>query len=217
MWIGFSPDDSLVVSACWDGTFQVWRAGTGERVHVWTTDKQDWAGYFAPDNERFLGTDSDGKIRVWSLRTGEILSLFETDEERHSWRRSVDWSPDGNYILVDGERLAEILLFDVEAQPTAGSLIPAQRRTLSFEKTNMGDGTKRTVAEFPWAVDFLRLVFDDDQVTFASTSYIDIALEIVSLTKGMRWRMVPFDRTDDDEADFARLEKSKEGYPICPG
>jgi len=29
--IGYSPDNSLVVSACWDRTFRVWEAKTGEQ------------------------------------------------------------------------------------------------------------------------------------------------------------------------------------------
>lgn len=219
MWIGFSPDDSLIVSACWDGTFRVWRADTGEQVHVWTTDKQNWAGCFAPDNERFLGTDGDGKIRVWSLSSGELLWSYEREGEgfMRRWRRFVDWSSDGKYVLVGGEDLGEILLFEVPSDPSVGPSEAAQRRVLSLEKTRMDDDVKRMARGF-LNVNSLRFIFDveDNDVAFGCSTYIDVGIEFVSLARGKRWRIIPFERTNDDDADYKRLDRTKEGWPIYP-
>lgn len=217
MWIGFSPDDSLIVSACWDGTFRVWRADTGEQVHIWTTDKQNWTGCFAPDNDRFLGTDGDGKIRVWSLSSGELLWSYEGAGMGRAWRRFVDWSRDGKYILVGGEDLGEILLFEVPPDPSVGPPEAAQRRVLSLEKTRMDDDVKRMARGF-LSVNSLRFIFDveDNDVTFGCSTYIDVGIEFVSLARGKRWRIIPFERTDDDEADYKRLDRTKEGWPIYP-
>jgi WD40 repeat protein len=217
MWIGFSPDDSLIVSACWDGTFRVWRADTGEQVHVWTTDRQNWAGCFAPDNERFMGTDGDGKIRIWSLSTGELLWSYQGADRGGRWRRHVDWSPDGKYILVGGEEHGEILLLEV---PTSGSDVgpvePAQRRLLSLAETRMDDDMK-SLAEGMLGVASLQFVSgegNDEDVMFGSTTYSDAGVEFVSLTRGKKWRIVPFERTEDDEADYDRLRREGWGSAL---
>jgi WD40 repeat protein len=218
-WIGFSPDDSLIVSASRDGTFRVWRADTGDQVHVWTTDKQNRTGCFAPDNDRFLGIDAQGKIWVWSLSTGDLLWSFEDDHAGGRSRQCVDWSRDGKYIIVGGEGFGEILLFEVSSDPNVGPIRPAQRRILSVGKSRMSDDPLMA----RWArkmlnVNSLQFVYgdedDDDEVVFGSTTYIDLGVEFVSLTRGKRWRIIPFERADDDDAEFDRLDK--EGWTVQP-
>ncbi|KAJ9116508.1 hypothetical protein QFC24_006741 [Naganishia onofrii] len=123
MWIGFSPDDSLVASAGWDGTFRVYRATTGEALWKWETDKQTWTGVFSPDGLYFAGTDGAGIIRVWDSKTG-----LETGKDDFGgagsggsgWCRMMDWSPCGRYLAVGADDYGRIGMLPLQTASSIG-------------------------------------------------------------------------------------------------
>jgi WD40 repeat protein len=212
MWIGFSPDDSLVVSACWDGSFRVWDAGTGEQKHKWVTDKQNWAGAFRPDGTQFLGTDGNGAIRIWDLQTGEVMAKYEKGQR---WRRYLDWSSDGRYIAVGGEVSGEITLFDTRIlADTSGRMEPIQTRVLDVRGVSEDEMIQHMVSS-SLAVYSVR--WEGNGRRLFSATYGEVALEIDDFELKVKWRIIPFERTDDQEADWERLPKSSiRGQPYRP-
>jgi WD40 repeat protein len=215
MWVGFSPDDSLVVSASWDGTFRAWQAATGEQLHVWTTDKQNWAGVISPDGRQFLGSDGDGIIRVWDLDTGELAWSY-VGEKNKVWKRRVDWSADGRYIIIGGEGAGKIEVIDNESPVSNGQRQRFQCRKLSWDKTVLIEDMKWLARRILPIRSIRFLPGLGDETLFGSTLYVDVGVEFVSLRRNKRWRIFPFDRTEDDQADWEKLAKGQGGRVIYP-
>ncbi|KAJ9119064.1 hypothetical protein QFC22_003555 [Naganishia vaughanmartiniae] len=189
MWIGFSPDDSLVASAGWDGTFRV-HTVTGQEVWKWETDRQNWTGVFSPDGRYFAGTDGAGIIRVWDLKTG-----LETakDDFGPGWCRMMDWSPNGRYLAVGGEEYGRIGLYAV----TEGKLDRVQQRKLSLDKCLLDDidmPTRRMMGHFlsVCSVKFLRSDSVGQHGTLlAHSTLLDQGVEVFDFDTGRGWRFVP--------------------------
>lgn len=213
MWIGFSPDDSLVVSACWDGSFRVWDAETGEEKFKWVTDMQNWAGAIKPDGSQFLGTDGTGAIRIWDLKTGEMVAKYEQGDD---WRRYLDWSSDGRYLAVGGEVSGEITLFDTQALANeTGEMVPVQTRYLDIAGVSDDEMIQHMVSS-SLAVHSVKWVGHGHRLI--SATYGDVAIEVVDFDANVKWRIIPFERTDDQEADWERLPKpSVSSGPFQPG
>ncbi len=98
----FSPDGKRIVTACEDGTAQVWEAATGKplgeplRHEHWVFSAQ-----FSPDGQRIVtaseGKSGIGEARVWELATGKPLG----EAFRHARQlNSAQFSPDGRRIVT---------------------------------------------------------------------------------------------------------------------
>lgn len=186
MWIGFSPDDSLVASAGWDGSFRVHRL-SGEEIWRWETDRQNWTGVFSPDGLYFAGGDGAGIIRVWDLRTG--LEKAKVDFCR-GWCRMLDWSPDGRYLAAGDEELGRIGLYTV----VDGKLNLIQQRKLSLDKCqlqNIDTTTRRMMSRF-LSVHSLHFLKTDEPGPLLSHSVtLDEGAEVFDFGTGEGWRFIP--------------------------
>lgn len=131
MWIGFSPDDSLIASAGWDGFFRVHDI-SGKEVWKWDTDHQNWAAVFSPDGKYLAGTDGAGIVRIFNLENGEETAKFDNGPR---WCRTIDWSPDGNHIIVGSEAHGRLRLFAF----SDGKIELAQERILSTKNSKLED------------------------------------------------------------------------------
>lgn len=97
--IAFSPDDSMLFSAGYDGKVRVWDLGRralarvipGTGITIWTLD-------VAPDGSRLAAGSEDGTIRIWKLNTNEPPIVLR-GHERNVWE--VRFSPDGK-LLASG-------------------------------------------------------------------------------------------------------------------
>ena len=214
VWIGFSSNDSLVASAGWDGTFRVWDAETGEQRFKWVTDEQNWAGAFKPDGTQFLGTDGGGDIVIWDLETGDVVTQYKTG---HHYRRHIDWSPDGRYIAVGGDYAGEILLFDTRSLiDDSGNMVPVQKRVLDVKAVSDDEMIQNLVSS---SLAIRRVTWTGRGRRLFSSMYGEVAAEIVDFDLNVKWRILPCERTDNEEADWARLPKLSTPWeePFRPG
>lgn len=205
MWIGFSPDDSLVASAGWDGSFRVHKI-SGEEVWRWETEKQNWAGVFSPDGLYFAGTDGEGIVRVWDLTTGQETSKHQFGP---GWCRHINWSPNGRYLAVGAEDLGRVGMFSV----VEGKLDLIQQRKLSLAKSSMGDlehPMKHMMARFlsVHSTMFLKSRHGGQERTLLTHSTVtDEGVEVFDFDTGEAWRFVP----GYDEDGKANIEESQDG------
>ncbi len=96
----FSPDGSLLATACNDHTARVWDAATG--VPVSSSLPQDFEGRevaFSPDGNRLATLARRGAVRLWNAHTGEPLSppIEYSRNEGSGW---LSYSPDGQRLLI---------------------------------------------------------------------------------------------------------------------
>ena len=188
VWIAFSADDRILVSASWDGTFRAWHPGTGECLHVWRTDTQNVTGAISPTSPLCLGVDNGGTIRAWDLHSGDEIWSYDVDQV---YVKCLDYSADGRYLLAGCRDLGQLMLFDTSRPIVDGKLLPIQTRVLSLDKTTLHPDLKRLAADF-LSVRSLRCVRGPPgDIAFVSSIDIDEGIEIVSLAQGKRWRIVP--------------------------
>jgi WD40 repeat protein len=203
MWIGFSPDDRLVASAGWDGSFRV-HDSSGKELWKWDTDKQNWAAVFSPDGQYLAGTDGSGMVRIWNLETGIETTKFDNGPR---WCRTIDWSPDGQYIVVGSEDHGRLRLFAV----SNGNIEMVQERELSLDKSNVGDHDpikRRMLSGFMTVhtAKFLPLNNRDEgkvSMRLIHSVTMDEGIEVFDFDSGKGWRFVP-PYNEDGSAQIAK-------------
>jgi len=189
MWIGFSPDDTLIASAGWDGFFRVHDV-SGKEIWKWDTEQQNWIAVFSPNGKYLAGTDGLGIVRTWNLETGEETARAENGPR---WCHTIEWSPDGNYLVIGSQTYGRLRLFAF----SDGKIKMVQERTLSTTKTDLepfdpevrfrvGEMMSIETAQFlpsPKGIDAsMKLVH-------SATS--DEGIEVFDFDKGKKWRFVP--------------------------
>jgi WD40 repeat protein len=98
--VEFSPDDKYIVSAGRDGV-ALWDARTGKEIRRFGELIGVYRATFSPDGKTILTSASttDGKARLWDIATGQLRREYQSELGEMS---SIDFSPDGKYILADG-------------------------------------------------------------------------------------------------------------------
>lgn len=213
MWIGFSPDDALVGSACWDGTFRMWDAATGEQRWKWTTEYQNWAAIFSPDGNRFLGTDGKGVIRVWNVENGALDVVLDHGTSR-GWHRHVSWSNDGRWVAIGGEKLGNILLFDMHAvaEEIDGqkSLRAVQERKLSTAMTQVDEEKIEHNGHF-LSMRSVKFLPHGLGLTLVATTHNDPGVDVYHLQTGLKTRIALSEENEQGhEVEWAYLDASSE-------
>jgi WD40 repeat protein len=106
--VAFSPDDSLLATACWDGTVKLWNlpAGTeaatlsGHRNGVLTVN-------FSPDGRTLASRGDDPIVKFWHVGTHRELATFAYTNKV----QFCTFSPDGRYFASGGPHLPLNLLY----------------------------------------------------------------------------------------------------------
>ncbi|WP_020537476.1 caspase family protein [Lewinella cohaerens] len=111
----FSPNGKLVLTASYDGTAKLWNT-SGEHLMTFPENerKEMLSVAFSPDGKTLL-TGSQEFVRLWDL-SGRLLRLY-----RNLGGQSVDFSPNGQIILISKENKAT-LVRNIFGQYTAGTL-----------------------------------------------------------------------------------------------
>lgn len=127
MWVGFSPDDKFIASVAWDKTFRIWSHASGQLIHTFHSDGQNWTGGFSNNSRFFAGTSGEGRFWIWDLAHGiEVVSHDFPGGQR--WCRTLDWSPDDKQLVLGGDGPGRLIVFDIKRQGIV------QDRVLSVEK-----------------------------------------------------------------------------------
>jgi WD40 repeat protein len=118
----FSPDGTQLVTACMDGTVQVWDVESGQSVgdllrHQQNPREQVFAAavaVFSPDGRRIASVAGDQTARIWDAATGYPLSV---PLAHGAQVQDVVFSGDGRRIATTSEAAA--VVWDVAVDTTS--------------------------------------------------------------------------------------------------
>lgn len=179
MWVGFSPNDELIASVSWDETFRIWNHRTGNLLHTFRSEGQNWTGAFSPDSRFFAGTSGQGRLWVWDVVHGLEVTTHDL-QSLGPWLRHLDWSPDGKQLVIGGERLGAVVIFDVKSQSAV------QERVLSAKKSP--EWLRRMASTF-LEVQEVRYVDGGRKIAFTCAE--DDGLELYDFLENRKWRFAP--------------------------
>lgn len=112
MWASWSPDGTIIATACWDQTYKLWDAETGECKHtIGPTGGQNWAGHFSPDGKHvLLSGGSPTKVAIYDVQTAEEITHLEYDG-RKGWMRTVSWNAQTNAIALTFDHTQSVIFW----------------------------------------------------------------------------------------------------------
>ena len=177
MRVLFSPDDKLIASVSWDRTFRIWEHGSGNLLHVFRSEGQNWTGAFSPDSRFFAGTEGSGRFWVWDVIHGvEVVS----HPGSHNWCRALDWSPDGKRLAIGGRGLGLVMVFDLKSQTVV------QERVLSTEAS--AEPLRKMGSSF---IEVNKVRYLDGGRMLALKATADEGVEVYDLKRNQKWRFAP--------------------------
>ncbi|MEO1668905.1 MAG: hypothetical protein AAFU54_30020 [Chloroflexota bacterium] len=96
--VAFSPDGEFLVSGGLDGLF-LWDMPSGDFIHDFNgqADSVNKIAFHPLDHDVIATGSGSGEITLWNLRTG--ASIGSLGENTGSTTTSLDFSPDGKYLL----------------------------------------------------------------------------------------------------------------------
>ncbi len=110
--LAFSPDSSILITARWNGSMQIWDTKTHQHIAEFINARGTVAGMvLSPDGKTLVTGYHGGLVRLWDVDTRSLRSEFNTgdaDAPTH-----FAFSSDGK-TLVSGSRNGTILIWDLE-------------------------------------------------------------------------------------------------------
>jgi WD40 repeat protein len=194
IWAGFSPTDNVVAAAGWGGDFRVYDL-TGKEICRWKTEGQVRAAIFSPDGKYLVTTNGQGMIKVWDVATGIEISEYDNGPRGC---RALDWSPNGEYIIVGSESQGRLRLFTFKE----GKIEMVQERKLSMEKSDfksLESNVLHLVGGFFGVRTAEFLAPPRGEVVSTRVVYsvsTDEGVEVFDFDKGKGWRFVPAHNLD---------------------
>ena len=93
----FSPDDTILLTACLDGMLYLHDATTGKLRKKWLAHTQQIRAIeFFPSGDRILSGGYDKLVKCWDVKTGEELYRCEGHD---TWVQGLAISSDGKWFL----------------------------------------------------------------------------------------------------------------------
>lgn len=177
MRVGFSPDDRFIASVCWDRTFRIWDHESGNLLHTFRSEGQNWTGAFSPDSRFFAGTSGQGRFWVWDIVHGLEVA---TSDLPSKWCRSLDWSPDGKRLVIGCQGLGRVVVFDLKSQSVV------QERVLSMKES---PALLQRMGGSYLGVNKVQYLQGGRMIAFRAGS--DDAVEVYDFLKNRKWRFAP--------------------------
>jgi WD40 repeat protein len=102
MW---SPDGKTLAVGYQSGVIKLWDTQTWKVNRIFDAHQsQVWDLNWSPDGKRILSAELvNGVAHIWEAATGEIVATWDMKGLIVGGLNDVDWSPDGQYILLHGE------------------------------------------------------------------------------------------------------------------
>jgi WD40 repeat protein len=97
----FSTDVKQVVTASLDGTAQVWRVDTGERIATMKHGECVHTARFNLDGTNVLTASYDGTARIWDAKTGKLLHTLRKVKDPRVYSAYYDY--DSRLIVTAAE------------------------------------------------------------------------------------------------------------------
>ncbi|KAI9154998.1 WD40 repeat-like-containing domain [Paramyrothecium foliicola] len=198
-WVGWSPDESLFASVCWDGTIRIWDMDTGKTVSLFVTGYQNWTGAFSPDSKYFAATPEAGKLYVWALADSALYWEFKEGGSNYHWKRAIDWHPNGKWLAVGSENLLQLL--DIESKQMI------QERTFSPAMSVPDSEAKREM--MVGFIEALQVKFFEHGNKIAFWLQADGSAEVIDIKQEVKWRFARGGTDDGPNADKWRDDKGK--------
>jgi WD40 repeat protein len=126
--MAFSPDETCLAAAGYDGTVRIWEIGSGKVLHTLKGHTFPvWQVVFHPKGTRLVSADRFGTAKVWDVADGqELLTLKLSSNDlallfdREGWRL---FSSGPNEVQVhDGRPSSEVVQTEREASAVVTSL-----------------------------------------------------------------------------------------------
>jgi WD40 repeat protein/energy-coupling factor transporter ATP-binding protein EcfA2 len=114
--LAWSPDGEKIVAVSLDARAQVWDTETGELIMPLIGHEDQILDVAWSPGGGYIASDSrDGTARIWDANTGRKSLSFSNNRSEEAALNSIDWSPDGDRLLVMGSEINQI--WDLSAQP----------------------------------------------------------------------------------------------------
>ncbi len=110
----FSPDSKALVISSDDKTLRLWDIQTGSEIRKFT-GHTSWVGPidFSQDGDTLISGGGDNTIRFWDVQSGNELKQFYSRDTP----ASLDLSPDGKYVLTNGQPSAYLWDAQFKSEP----------------------------------------------------------------------------------------------------
>ncbi|KAG9527562.1 WD40 repeat-like protein, partial [Aureobasidium melanogenum] len=125
--MAFSPDSKWIAAASGDGYARIWNAETGQLKHVLGVEDERMLSLVFSADSKLIATGSE-IMRVWDVATGELLHTLSVPDdqplsitavyERSEYPAeigSVDFSPDGKYLLSGCGNTSTVCIWNTES------------------------------------------------------------------------------------------------------
>jgi WD40 repeat protein len=94
----YSPDNTAVLSAGWDGHLRYWDAATGNELAAFQANSKALSACaFTPIGGQFVSGSMDGMLAFWDMRTQECLDTFVAHTRPIS---AICYSPNGRQLAT---------------------------------------------------------------------------------------------------------------------
>lgn len=128
--IDFVDEDRCIITCSEDGSIQVRKADTGQKVgNSWTDEGSGGIHAMAvsPDQTEVVTGSQDGRIRLWEVATGKRTRI---SRQAHSLTiLSVCWSPDSDrFQIASGSEDGTAFIWDINQDDIVGHLIRTNHR-----------------------------------------------------------------------------------------
>jgi WD40 repeat protein len=199
MWVGWSPDETLIATVSWDQTIRVWDATTGRETYKFLTEGQNWTGAFSPDSRYFAATCGTGSLQIYSLTDGSTYWVHK--ENTSAWRRALDWHPTGKWLAVGARKCGSIQYFDVQTKQLL------QERVLSTAASQPDDEVAREILGSWLEVSYLKFLGQSEKLCVWGSG--DSSVEVYDMAAGKKWRFSRGGTGDGPRVDEWRDENDK--------